>query len=655
MDFQKIFAFLKPFRTGKPKPLLRHNFDQKLVRRVRPAILPSPQQVKYVFRFLTRAEKNIIKAAFFVTTATLAVWIVFFTFTHLSTAPKSGGDYTEGVVGQPKLINPLYSPLNETDADLVSLLYSGLFRHNKDMKLVPDLAAGYSISDDKKAYTVNLRQDVAWSDGEPFTADDIIYTFETIQNPETGSPLLSAFQGVKVERLDDYSVRFVLREKYAPFLDSLTVGILPEHVWSNIAPSNIRLAKNNLQPIGTGPWIFEKLVKDDLGNIQLYVLERNNNYYQTLPHLKTVTLKFYNDYAQAVDALRAQSISALSFIPRNLKEKISKKLFNVFELQFPQYTALFFNPNQQAALKNQDVREALAMALDKKVILDEAVDGEGTVIDAPILPGGIGYNPNIKKIEHNLAEANRLLDKTYSRIPPEEYFKIRKEAALKARLPIIEMTRKNPSSTPEMVSSTALNMEKEAEEIARGEMSADQTFYRVDKNKNIFQLVITTADTDEYARTAESVAKFWRAAGIQTSIQKVSSRQIPKETLKERNYQILLYGEILGGDPDLYPFWHSSQTEYPGLNLSTFIDRSSDKLLEDARSTLDNKERDELYKKFQDTLSKNLSAIFLYSPTYTFLAAKEIKGIDLGRIYTSSNRYSGLSDWYIKTKWVIKP
>ena len=142
----------------------------------------------------------------------------------------------------------------------------------------------------------------------------------------------------------------------------------------------------------------------------------------------------------------------------------------------------------------------------------------------------------------------------------------------------------------------------------------------------------------------------WRAMGIKTTIQTIGSNQIVKDILRDRNYEVLLYGEIVGADPDPYPFWHSSQITYPGLNLALFINRTADKLLEDARATTTEKVRAEQYEKFQEILAKEIPAIFLYTPTYNFVASKDIKGIKLEQAFSPSDRFNDLGNWYLKTK-----
>ncbi|MFA7654124.1 MAG: peptide ABC transporter substrate-binding protein [Candidatus Magasanikbacteria bacterium] len=636
------------------------NFDQKLINGLKTRPVPTWQQLKYVGKFLNSKEKRIITTTASILLVILLAWIIIFFQTHIVLSPKAGGEYIEAVVGQPKYLNPIFSTSNEVDSDITPLFYSGLFRFSNDKKILPNLASGYTISADKKIYTVTLRQDVKWSDGQPFTATDVIFTFEAIQNPEVSSPLITGFTGIEIKKINDYTITFALKEPYAPFLSSLTVGILPEHVWGEIPPASMHLAKNNLQPVGTGPWQFSKMIKDDIGNVQSYTLTRNEKYYRQLPYLKTLTFKFFSDYNQAMEALRGQVVQAVSFLPNNLKDKITNKNFINYPLSLPQYTALFFNSNQETSLKDANLREALAMGINKEQITTETLNGNGEIINSPILPGQLGFYPELKTTKYSVNDANSLLDKTWSRIEPEEFFEIKNSAAIKNRQSEIDAiknttsTLSNDQGDAETASSTIEKLKQTIAEEIRATMTTGQTFYRKNKEGKILSLVITTADTIEYSKVAEAIAKTWRGLGIETTVQTVSARQINREAIKERSYQILLYSEIVGADSDLYPFWHSSQTEYPGLNLAQYVNRSTDKILEDARSATSTVEREKLYKQFQDILIKDLPAIFLYTPYYNFIVNKDIKNIEIKNIFSPSDRYNDLGNWYIKTSWQWK-
>lgn len=629
------------------KPISPYNaLDKKLVQANQKYFFPRWSQLKYVHHFLNKKEKQWLAGALSSVVVGGVLLLVIFASNHITQVPTSGGDYSEALIGEPKFINPLFSSANDVDADLVTLIYAGLFRYNKQQKLEPWLAKNYSVSADQKTYTIELRPELTWSDGKPLTSNDVIYTFELIENPEIGSPLLATFQGIKVEKINNSIIRFVLKEPFAPFLSSLTVGIIPEHIWGDSTPGGIRLAKSNLEPIGAGPWQFSQLLKGSTGQIESYALTRNEKFFGEKPYLQTMEFKFFNDYGSAVEALRGGTVNALSFVPRSQENKLQSSNLVRYAIELPQYTALFFNQSFEPLLKNDNLRLALAEAIDKKKLVAEALGNDGTAIDAPLLKGSLGYNPNIKPIDYSKDAANILLDKQWTRIEPEEYFKLRSNALLKAYQNSLDITKKTTSST-ETVDQKKID---QITQTIRTEMSPDQTFYRRDKNNNILELTITTVDTPEYIKAAELVANMWQKIGVRAAVNTVSSRQIVREVFKNRNYQVLLYGEIIGSSSDPYPLWHSSQTVYPGLNIAGFSNRAADKLLEDARTITDEKKRNDLYKKFQDVLLKDLPAIFLYTPHYAAIVSNNIKGIAINELNAPNDRFAGSAQWYSKTR-----
>lgn len=625
------------------------NLDQKLIKKFQSKLIPNWSQFRYLGNFLNKTEKRILGIALTVFFAAMFTTGLVWFYKNNTLVPASGGEYSEALIGQPKYINPIFSSTNDVDADLVALIYSGLFKYNSQQQLVPELAADYTISTDGKVYDINLRQNIKWSDGEPFTADDVVFTFQTIQDPEIGSPLLAAFQGIEIEQTSDHSVRFTLKEPFAPFLNSLTLGILPQHTWGNLPPSAIRVSKSNLQPIGTGPWKFSKLT-NSAGNIQSYTLQRNELYYNKLPYLQTLVFKFYIDFTDTASFLKNQNVMAVSFLPNDLTEKIVGKNFDSYQFELPQYTALFFNPDTAPVLKDNDFRLALQTALDKNKIVDDALAGKGEIINSPILKGAPSYGTVTNTPAFDLEKANQLLNKSWTKIQPEDFFKTQYESSLKAKQNEIDAIKENTSTPPEEIEAAIKKIEEEISESIRQDMSPDQSFYRKNKSNEILSVAITTVDSPEYQLAAEAIAKMWRTVGVKTTILTINGYQIVQDILRDRNYEVLLYGEIVGADPDPYPFWHSSQIAYPGLNLSLYVNRTVDKLLEDARATTTPAVRAQLYEKFQEILIKEIPAIFLYTPTYNFVADKKIKGITFKQIFSPSDRFNDLGSWYIKTK-----
>lgn len=626
---------------------MAHKRDLTLLHRVHGKRFPKMYQVRHIFHLLSSKEKQLLK----VSLLALLIGLVWGTSIGLGEyrqqVPKVGGRYVEAVIGSPQLVNPLFSTVNDVDQDLVRLVYDGLLRHDEEQRLQKNLAATYDISEDKKTYTFQLRKDVFWHDGQPLTARDVIFTFDRIQQEKTGSPLFVTFQGVTVEMVDEYTVRFVLKEPFAPFLSSLTTGILPEHVWFDIPAERMRLAKENLQPVGTGPFLFAKLSKDETGYVFRYELKRYKDYHREPAFIEEFAFQFYPQYdgdIGAIPALREKRVDGLHFVPSDLREKVERKHIRLHTLQLPQYTALFFNQTRLEALKDINVRTALAYTLDKDRILREAIRDEGHVIYSPILPGFPGHDPEIERTPYNVSEANTLLDKTWERISAEEYRQKKKDELTKEFLEQIGEGEEASTST------LSVEQHEEIERVLNEQVNPAQTFYRENDDGEILEIQVVTADTQEYRNTANLIVSFWHDIGVTVDIKFVHPRDISREVLKDRSYDILLYGAIIGSDPDQYPFWHSSQINFPGLNLAKYVNRTVDGFLEKGRESTDEAEVADYYKQFQQTLLEEVPAVFLYTPTYTYATDGEVQGINLSRIFSPADRFANVTGWYIKTK-----
>ena len=630
-----IRFFLRPNKDRKSL----NAFDYKLVKHAQSRSFPVPAQLKYLFHFLSKREKTVFLSSFALAIVGLMLLSGVFIQKHLELLPAEGGEYSEAMVGQPKLINPLFASVNDVDQDISALVYPGLFRFSGRV-LLPDLAESYSVSTDTKTYFIKIKSGIKFADGKPLTADDVIYTFDLIQNRETASPLSAAFRDVKIERTDDLGVNFILKEPFAPFLENLTIGILPEHIWSEVSPNSIRLAKNNLQPLGAGPWQFSKVIKDSTGRVDTLILARNEHYFGNKPYFQTIRFKFFDEYGSAEEAVKSQNVDAISFLPGNGVAKFKNSKLNFFDLSLPEYTALFFNPTGAPDLKDRDLRIALTKAINKTYITDILLKDRAFAIDSPFLPGNVGFSADIKKIGFNPEEANQLLDKKWTRLQPEEYFKLRETTLLK------ELSREKPSSTEAVQKQDAENISA----LIRSEMDADQTFFRKDKDNNILEITITTGDSEDYGKVAEEIAKYWKAVGVRTTVEKLPSGRLLREPIKNRSYDALLYSEVTGNDPDPYPFWHSSQTESPGLNLAAFSDRNADKLLEDGRAASSTDARTQNYLKFQNILTDEAPAVFLYSPIHIMAVNREIKGVEMLPLNNPSDRYANFDKWYLKTR-----
>lgn len=639
-------AKLKKLKGPKNPFSKQTDLDKQLVYSLKKkGKIPSFKQLKHLPKVLSPKEYFLIKLLGVIILFCLIFIGTDWYWKNVQFVPRDGGEFIEGEVGSPIYINPLLAQTNEVDLDISNLVFSGLMKFDKTGQLIPDLASSYEISPDQTTYVFHIKENVLWHDGEKLTADDIIFTVKNAQDPQFKSPLLYSLKGIKIEKVDDNTIKFTLKTPYTPFLSILTFGILPSHLWSNIPPENSRLVEYNLKPIGSGPWQFKSLTKDKQGNIKSYTLEKNKNNYGSKPYLNEITFKFYAETEEVIQAALNKQIQGISFTPKEYLDKVTKnKNLVVHSLRLPQYTAVFFNKRNNILLKNKTIRESLAYSIDKERILKEVLKQEGDIIYGPILPGYSGYHPDIKKYELDFAKANQLLDNDgWKKLTPAEYLEVEKALQDKQK----EEAAKNQPASNTPIATTAPAAAVTAEQII--EVDPGQEFFR-QKKDSILKITLTTVDQPEYVKAAEIIKENWQKIGFKVKLNIIDGEKMQQEIIKPRAYDALLYGEIVGSDPDPYPFWHSSQADDPGLNLALFFDPDADKLIIEARKTTDLSAREKKYIEFQNILAQDIPAIFLYNPTYTYIIDKNIKGFDLTQIILPSDRFNNLDQWYVKTR-----
>jgi peptide/nickel transport system substrate-binding protein len=582
-------------RQAAPEAAAQHaEWDKKLVFSLAKSRFPSVRQLAYLPRYLSLRERVIVRTAIFLTVAAIVFLSARFYQRHIEILPREGGEYVEALIGQPQHINPALAGTNDTDMDLARLMYSSLLRFDEKQQLVTDLAERYEISEDKKTYTVILKQNIRWHDGEPLTADDVLFTVDTIQNPVINSPLLSSLKGVTVEKIDDQTVKFTITEPFAPFLSSLTFGILPVHIWGDVLPESIGLAEFNIRPVGSGPYQFASLQKNRNGDIKSYTLKSYRGYHGQVPYISTIMVKFYPDFDSALEAAKNKNVDGVSFVPRSKQSMLARNddiLIRRFEL--PQYTAIFFN-QKNGLMKDKSIRQAFAMAVDRQALVTQVLGADGTLVNGPIPEGFIGYSPDISIPAFDPVAARKILDDN-------------KWAFLEG-------------------------------ETVRKKGSAELRF------------TLTTVDQPDYVRTAELLKAAWESINVGVTINIVPPTRFQQDILRTKNYEALLYGELIGSDPDPFPFWHSSQSLGEGLNLSNYFNKNADKLLQDARQTTSLEEREKMYIEFQKILADDLPALFLFSPSYLYAVHKDVRGIDTERVILPTDRLNGIAGWYIKTR-----
>lgn len=564
-------------------------------------------------RVLSQLEKRILAGCALVGVLSMGFLAGYYVITHQVEVPAEGGTYVEGLVGDAQFVNPLYASSNNVDADLTRLIYSGLMRWDTEKGLVNDLASEVKRSDDGKVYTVTLRKDAVFHNGDLLSVHDVLFTFDALKNPLYRSPLSAAYQLAEVTQVDDQTIAFTLRDPYAPFLSSLTIGILPSGIWADVAPRNVPLAGYNLKPIGSGPYAFREFSKDTKGNIKNYTLVRNDAYYGEKPLIDELTFKFYPDTQSAVKALESKNVEGLGFVPQELESSVEKTHETSLLRPFiPRQTALFFNQTQQPLFKVKAVRQAIALAIDREEIVREALNGHGEATAGVMLHEAVSTPLPIPVPD--LAAANTLLDE--------------------AGFPALD--------------GAPFRLSKKPEAPKRGQPAVDPSTLPV------LSITLTTVQTPEFNRAAQLVATQLAAIGIEVKIETVDPPALLKTVIEPRNYSVLLTGILYGTDPDPFSFWHSTQATDKGLNLAGYANKKADDLIVAGRLALDATARADAYTALQTLVAEDVPAVFLYRPTYTYAIGAKIRGVVLERINAPADRFANVMDWYIETRKTLK-
>lgn len=568
--------------------------------RIRISILQffSPKKWGIFFDTVGPRERFLVFFLLFVIVSSLLSWGVTLFFSLTKSVPAQGGTYTEGIVGEPSYINPIIAQSAEVNADMVQLVYSGLFSYDERGRIRENLAERYELVEEGKKYIVSLRRGVKWHDGRDFSADDVLFTVRTLQDPAYKSPLRANWQGVEVSKEDEYRVVFSLKKAYFDFLENLTVGILPKHVWEGIAPEKFALTDINLNPIGTGPFRVEGFKKDSNGVILSYELRSFQDYFEGAPFIQKLVLYFYRSEDELLSAYNRREVLGMSNVSSGRLSAVSeKKDVTVRELIQPRVFAVFLNEKKNVPLADERVRKALAFATDREAIVRQVLHGFGTQSFSLFSPIMNAYS--------SAGEAYQFR--------PDEAEKVLEEAGWK-------------------VNSDGVR----------------------EKNGVRLEFEISTPNWSEIVETAHLLSEQWNRVGAHVSVKVLDNISDAQRTIRSREYSALLYGLAMTFEPDPYSFWHSEQTGEFESNFSMFGDKRADELLSNARETLDANVRSGMYREFQEILAGKMPAVFLYSPTYLYVTHQSVRGFSATALNTPASRFQDISRWYVNTKRVRK-
>ncbi|HEY4528327.1 MAG TPA: ABC transporter substrate-binding protein, partial [Candidatus Paceibacterota bacterium] len=515
-----------------------------------------------------------------------------------------GGTLTEGIVGNPRFINPVLA-LSEADKNLSSLVYSGLVRLTSEGNVENDLAE-VSVSENRLTYTASILEGAIFHDGSPVTADDVIFTLSKITDPLIKSPRRGAWDGVTVEKLDDKTVAFTLKQAYTPFIYNLTLGILPKHIWKNVTADEFSFSQFNTLPIGSGPYEVNRVERNSGGIPNHYLLTAFTQAVGKKPFIENLVFKFYPSEETLIEAYSKGEVESISGISPEKIGELKENSSRVIASPLPRVFAVFFNQSHSKVLLNKEVRQALELASPKEEIIENVLGGYGEPISSPFPAGSYAWatDQSEEAFEERLTKAKELLAKT-GWIP-------NKDSGI--------LEKKSGSSNISLSFS------------------------------------ISTGDAPELGEVAETLVNSWRQLGADVQVLTYETGELNQSVIRPREFDALLFGVVIGRTTgfDLYPFWHSSQRTDPGLNIALYANSRADKLLDVARTAENFETIEKNYKEFALEVKSDVPAAFLYTPSFLYLIPKKVEAVNLESLAVSQDRFLGVRDWYIETDKVWK-
>jgi len=515
---------------------------------------------------------------------------------YLTSNPVAGGVYTEGVVGSFSNASPLYAT-DDVDTAVSKLLFDSLLTYDDKNQLKGDLAASWTVDGRGTTYTVTLKPNLFWHDGQPLTTDDVVFTYDTIKNPDAKSPLLSSWTGVKIEKVDKRVVKFILPNAYSPFAYALTNGIVPKHILGKYPAEQLRsVSFNTKNPVGSGPFEWKGIVlhgDNNADQTETIQLQRFAKYHDGAPKLDGVAITAYKNEDALRQALQDNKIIAAAGLSFSDKEIDSR--YNTFGYSLMSANMIFLRTTSPI-LSDKMVRQALIKATDVPA-LSAKIDYPTIPVREPILSSQIGYNPAYEQLGFDKAGAMKLLDDAGWKINGKDQFRTKSGKKLSIKLT-----------------------------------------YQVNH---------------EFSHIADGLQKQWADVGVELSVDITQNKNDSSKYLDSHEYDALLYGINIGPDPDVYAYWHSSQIDKKSqihLNLSEYKSAVTDTALEAGRTRTDAKLRAAKYKPFLQAWHNDVPAIGLYQPRYLVASNQHIYNMQQSlTINTPSERFNNVDKWMINT------
>ncbi len=507
-----------------------------------------------------------------------------------------GGTFTEGILGTFTNANPLYAT-GPVDAAVSKLLFASLLTYDQNNNLTGDLAKDWSVDATGRVYTVHLRPHLIWQDGQPLTADDVVFTYNLIENPDARSPLNPSWQGIEVTATDPLTVTFKLPNTLSAFPYSLTNGIVPQHILKDVPMTALRSVPfNTVKPVGAGPFKFSTLevTGNSVDNRQEHVaLDAFAGYHAGQPKLDRFVINSFRNQDLMVKSFRAHNVDAMAGftqVPSALKSDKSVTTYNM-----PMTAAVMtFFKTTEPPFDDVNVRQALVRATNIPSVI-EGLDYPTRPVREPLLQNQLAYNPAYQQAGFDLNAAKQMLD-------------------------------------------------QDGWAVGKGGIRY--------KDGQPLTFSLYAQDDSEYSYVANTLQKQWRAAGVDVKVVLNSDTDF-QATLSSHNYDALLYGISIGQDPDVFVYWDSKYADVRvqnRLNFSEYKSGTVDTALQAGRTRTDPVLRAVKYQPFLQSWQADAPAVGLYQPRFLYITHGQIAGVTEHVINNEIDRYDNVINWMVREK-----
>lgn len=481
--------------------------------------------------------------------------------------------------------------ISDSDKDATELVYSGLMKQETTGKLELDLADSYTISEDGLTYTFQMREDALFHDKEPVTAEDVVFTINVIKDETVKSPLFANWENVTVSSEGDYTVIFRLQKPYLSFLDQTTLKILPKHIWERVPSEEFSFSQFNTAPIGSGPFEVTKTSKNRSDVIEKITLKSFKHHYDKEPFLRTFVLRFYANEDALIRAFNRGRLDIIGSVSPQTVSEITRDDVAFLHPELSRFFGIFFNQSKNDIFSERQVRQAVSESIDRTEMTREIFLGYATATSRALTSNEVS----------------------------------------------VEVSKENAQSLLEQ----------------NGWSKNSSGVYQ--KGTNTLSFALATANAPELIQVAEYIEQELEDVGFDVTIQVFDVGNLYRDVIKTREFDALLFGQIIVNDADIFAFWHSSQDEDPGLNITGYTNSRVDTAIEDLLSTNDTNIRAQHIETIEEEIARAIPAVFLYNPDFVYVIDEDIKNIKLGTLPNSVSRFSTITQWFTKTEkiWSI--